>query len=127
MNHDLMLLYTEPADVWAEALPVGNGRLGAMVCGGFPVERIHLNEDTFWSGPGDIAVPAVPEGLLESVRDHIRAGRRRRGAFDAGRGTAAGVRRGRRGERRDRGCGYEGHRGSVGPGARGARCAVRRR
>lgn len=67
LSHALTLLYTEPAEVWAEGLPVGNGRLGAMVRGGVPVERIHLNEDTFWSGPGDIAVPAVPESLLESA------------------------------------------------------------
>jgi len=75
MNRALTLSYTEPAAVWAEALPVGNGRLGAMVRGGLPVETIHLNEYTFWSGPGDTAVPRSPDGLLESVRDHVRAGR----------------------------------------------------
>ena len=42
--------YDKPASVWNEALPVGNGRLGAMVYGGPGNERIQLNEETFWSG-----------------------------------------------------------------------------
>lgn len=69
------LAYLAPAGSWPEALPVGNGRLGAMVHGGFPEERISLNEDTFWSGPGETAPPDVPAGLLGEVRDLIRAGR----------------------------------------------------
>jgi alpha-L-fucosidase 2 len=70
----LELVYTEPAAIWAEALPVGNGRLGAMVHGTYPIERINLNEDTFWSGPGDTAVPEVPEGLIDTAREQVRAG-----------------------------------------------------
>jgi len=69
------LVYTDPSTTWAEALPVGNGRLGAMVHGTAPVDRIGLNEDTFWSGPGDTAVPRVPDGLIERVRAEIRSGR----------------------------------------------------
>ncbi|MEU4893218.1 glycoside hydrolase family 95 protein [Streptomyces sp. NPDC044780] len=69
------LWFTAPASAWEEALPVGNGRLGAMVHGGVPAERISLNEDTFWSGPGDTAPPEVPAGLLEEVRKLVRAGR----------------------------------------------------
>src|ERR1700728_3950721 len=49
-GHDLKLWYTQPAAQWTEALPLGNGRLGAMVFGGVEVERIQLNEDTLWSG-----------------------------------------------------------------------------
>jgi len=45
-----LLWYTKPALEWEEALPVGNGRLGAMVFGGVEKERIQLNEDTYWSG-----------------------------------------------------------------------------
>jgi alpha-L-fucosidase 2 len=45
-----VLFYRQPAMEWVEALPVGNGRLGAMVFGGVPEERIQLNEHTFWSG-----------------------------------------------------------------------------
>jgi alpha-L-fucosidase 2 len=48
---ELMLWYDKPADKWTEALPVGNGRLGAMVFGGTTNERIQLNEDTVWAGP----------------------------------------------------------------------------
>ena len=45
-----LLWYQEPAKQWEDALPVGNGRLGAMVYGGVGEERIQLNEDTYWSG-----------------------------------------------------------------------------
>jgi alpha-L-fucosidase 2 len=59
-----VLFYRQPAMEWVEALPVGNGRLGAMVFGGVPQERIQLNEDTFWSGgPYD----AVNEEALRSL------------------------------------------------------------
>jgi len=47
---DVLLFFTEPAPEWAAALPVGNGRIGAMVFGGVNQERIALNEDTLWSG-----------------------------------------------------------------------------
>ena len=50
-NRDaLSLWYTQPAGRWTEALPVGNGRLAAMVFGDLRRERIQLNEDTVWSG-----------------------------------------------------------------------------
>ncbi|NDV82525.1 glycoside hydrolase N-terminal domain-containing protein [Bacteroides sp. 51] len=45
-----LLWYTAPAKVWEEALPLGNGRLGAMVFGGVADERIQLNENTVWDG-----------------------------------------------------------------------------
>jgi alpha-L-fucosidase 2 len=47
---DLRLWYREPASRWIEALPIGNGRLGAMVFGGKDREHLQLNEDTLWSG-----------------------------------------------------------------------------
>ncbi len=71
---DLTLHYTRPAAEWVEALPVGNGRLGAMVFGGIHQERIQLNEDTLWAGgPYD---PSNPEalGALPEVRRLIAAG-----------------------------------------------------
>ncbi|WP_405175055.1 glycoside hydrolase family 95 protein [Paenibacillus sp. FSL H8-0261] len=50
------LWYKQPAAVWEEALPVGNGRLGGMIFGGTEEELIQLNEDTLWSGfPRDTA------------------------------------------------------------------------
>ena len=44
------LCYDEPPQVWTEALPLGNGRLGAMVFGNPGVEHIQLNEETIWAG-----------------------------------------------------------------------------
>ena len=45
-----VLKYNQPASHWYEALPVGNGRLGAMVFGDFNNERIQLNEESLWAG-----------------------------------------------------------------------------
>jgi len=50
MNPTTCLWYTHPAGKWEDALPVGTGRLGAMVFGKTDEERIALNEETFWSG-----------------------------------------------------------------------------
>ncbi|MBT3754480.1 MAG: glycoside hydrolase family 95 protein [Flavobacteriaceae bacterium] len=49
-NPSTLMWYSKPAEEWEKALPVGNGRLGAMVFGGIKEERIQLNEDTYWSG-----------------------------------------------------------------------------
>jgi alpha-L-fucosidase 2 len=49
-NKSLQLWYTQPAQKWTDALPVGNGRLGAMVFSGTGDERIQFNEDTLWKG-----------------------------------------------------------------------------
>ena len=48
--NDLTLWYPQPAQSWVEALPIGNGRLGAMVFGGVTEDRLQLNEDSLWSG-----------------------------------------------------------------------------
>ena len=45
-----ILFYKKKAKAWEEALPVGNGRIGAMVFGNLKTERIALNEDSLWSG-----------------------------------------------------------------------------
>lgn len=47
---ELVLRYRQPAREWVEALPVGNGHMGAMVYGGIDREEIQLNEGTFWGG-----------------------------------------------------------------------------
>ena len=44
------LWYRKPASNWNEALPLGNGRMGAMVFGGALIERISMNEDSLWYG-----------------------------------------------------------------------------
>jgi len=61
-----VLWYTHPADKWDNALPVGNGRLGAMVFGKFDEERIHFNEETYWSGgPYSTVVAGAYKALPE--------------------------------------------------------------
>ena len=49
-NPSSIVWYDEPAKTWEEAIPTGNGRLGAMVFGKYNEERIQLNEETYWSG-----------------------------------------------------------------------------
>ena len=49
-SSSLVVWFDEPSKRWTDALPVGNGRLGAMVFGGVVSERLSLNEDTLWSG-----------------------------------------------------------------------------
>ncbi|MHC4741714.1 MAG: glycosyl hydrolase family 95 catalytic domain-containing protein [Planctomycetota bacterium] len=61
----MRLWYDEPASKWTDALPLGNGRLGAMVFGTVPKERLQLNEESLWAGePTD----AYPEGFSENIR-----------------------------------------------------------
>ena len=60
----LSLWYRQPARAWTEALPIGNGRLGAMVFGHVTSERIQLNEDTLWGGgPYDPVNPQAKDAL----------------------------------------------------------------
>ena len=69
------LWYDRPAQVWTEALPLGNGRLGAMVFGNPAVEQLQLNEETLWAGrPNN---NANPEGLkyIPKVRELVFAGK----------------------------------------------------
>jgi len=71
---DLVLKYAQPATHWTEALPVGNGRLGAMVYGGVAEEQLQLNEATLWSGaPRDWNNPGAKD-VLPLVRAAIVAG-----------------------------------------------------
>jgi alpha-L-fucosidase 2 len=64
-----VLWYDQPAAKWNEALPVGNGRLGAMVFGPADCEQIQLNEQTIWTGgPYDPTRPGGPEALPEIRR-----------------------------------------------------------
>lgn len=73
----LTLWYNHPAPNWNEALPLGNGSLGAMVFGGLPTERIQLNHDTLWSGPplyGEGNDPLAPSRLA-GIREAAFAGK----------------------------------------------------
>ncbi len=70
---EAVLWYEAPAEQWVEALPVGNGRLGAMVFGGVESERLQLNEDTLWSGyPRDWNNPGAKDVLAGRARGHLR-------------------------------------------------------
>ena len=69
------LWYDAPATQWVEALPVGNGRLGAMVFGGTVRERIQFNESTVWTGgPHDYARVGAYR-YLSRLRGLLYAGR----------------------------------------------------
>lgn len=74
-NGALLLWYKKPAVTWNEALPIGNGRLGAMIFGGVLRELLRLNEDSVWyGGPSDRNNPDALTYLPE-VRRLIREGR----------------------------------------------------
>ncbi len=69
----LVMWYDRPGTDYFTALPIGNGRVGAMINGGVSVERIWLNEDSLWSsGPGELkeiddeTVTRVAEGIAEA-------------------------------------------------------------
>ena len=61
-NRALQLHYDRPAGYFEEALPLGNGRLGAMVYGGVAQERISLNDITLWTGEGETVEKDYPTG-----------------------------------------------------------------
>ncbi|WP_052850173.1 glycosyl hydrolase family 95 catalytic domain-containing protein [Streptomyces avicenniae] len=70
-DEPLRLWYQNPASEWLQALPLGNGRLGAMVFGGVQTEQLQLNEDTIWGGgPYD---PANSDGAgnLAEIRRRV--------------------------------------------------------
>lgn len=70
-----LLHYDEPARQWVEALPVGNGRMGAMVFGGTGEERLQLNEQNVWTGgPHNYAHPKAYQSLPE-IRRLLFAGK----------------------------------------------------
>jgi len=71
----LSLWYQKPASQWTEALPIGNGRLGAMVFGGVNRERLQLNEDTLWAGGPYDPVNPDAKAALPGVRQLIFAGK----------------------------------------------------
>ncbi|QDU88535.1 hypothetical protein Pla175_19130 [Pirellulimonas nuda] len=68
------LWYAQPASRWTEALPLGNGRLGAMVYGGVRQERLQMNEDTLWSGGPHCYDNPDAYGRLATVRQQLERG-----------------------------------------------------
>src|SRR3954451_25321959 len=72
---DLKLWYTQPAAKWEEALPIGSGRLGAMVFGGTADERIQFNEDTLWRGKPHDYVREGAGSHLGEIRRRVFEGK----------------------------------------------------
>jgi alpha-L-fucosidase 2 len=76
-DRQLKLWYDKPAEKWTEALPVGNGRIGAMIFGGVENERIQFNEETLWTGePRSYSRPGAYK-YLDSIRQLLFAGRQK--------------------------------------------------
>lgn len=76
-ENDLTLWYRKPAAVWEEALPIGNGRLGAMIFGAPAVDHIQFNEETLWAGePHDYAHQGAYKYLGE-IRELLWQGKQK--------------------------------------------------
>ncbi len=71
----LKLWYAAPASAWEEALPIGNGRLGAMVFGTVDTEHLQLNEETVWAGGPGNNLPKGFKKVLPKVRKLIFEGK----------------------------------------------------
>ncbi|MBI2431845.1 MAG: glycoside hydrolase N-terminal domain-containing protein [Candidatus Hydrogenedentes bacterium] len=69
------LWYQQPATCWMDALPVGNGRLGAMVFGGVDAEHLALNESTVWSGEAETPKDLGTREHLAEIRTALFEGR----------------------------------------------------
>lgn len=78
---NIKLWYNKPANVWNEALPIGNGRLAAMVFGSPASEKIQLNEGTFWSGgpsrndnPNALgALPVIRQAVFNGMYSNVES------------------------------------------------------
>ena len=75
-KNDLKLWYDAPARQWTDALPLGNGRLGAMIFGTPAQERIQINEETIWGGGPHNNVNYAAKDGLEQIRQALWEGRR---------------------------------------------------
>ena len=72
---ELSLDYEAPAATWNEALPLGNGRLGAMVFGGPGAELLQLNEDTLWDGKPSYMLQPKLKALVPEIQKLVFAGK----------------------------------------------------
>ena len=77
LAQDLKLWYKQPAIKWTEALPIGNGRIGAMIFGGVEQDRIQYNEETLWTGePRDYNRKGAYK-YLDSIRRLLFSGKQK--------------------------------------------------
>ena len=74
-ENEFKLSYDKPAAKWAEALPIGNGRIGAMVFGGTEDERLQINESTLWGGSPRNYTRNDASQHLDEIRQLIFAGK----------------------------------------------------
>ena len=72
---DMELWYRSEAKDWVEALPVGNGRLGAMAFGGVECDRLLLNEDTIWAGAPIEGEEEITPDMIAKCRKLLFEGR----------------------------------------------------
>ncbi len=74
-HNSMRLWYAQAAHQWEEALPIGNGRLGAMVYGGIETDCLQFNEETLWAGePGNNILPEIKEHLPQ-IQQYIFEGK----------------------------------------------------
>ena len=71
---DLITWYTKPAHIFEEAIPLGNGKTGAMVFGGTSKEHVELNDNTLWSGYPEAGNNTNGPRILPKVRDQVFKG-----------------------------------------------------
>ena len=70
-GNGLKLWYNKPAVAWEEALPLGNGKTGAMVFGGLVTERLQLNDNTLWSAYPESGNNPNGPAVLPQVRQAV--------------------------------------------------------
>ena len=76
-TQELKLWYNKPASKWTEALPIGNGRIGAMIFGGIEQDRIQFNEETLWTGePRNYNRPGASK-YLDTIRQLLFEGKQK--------------------------------------------------
>ncbi|MBP6824871.1 MAG: glycoside hydrolase family 95 protein, partial [Acidobacteria bacterium] len=88
-----LLWYRQPAKNWNEALPIGNGRLGAMIFGGVGEERIQINEDSIWAGKKMDRINPEAARAIPEVRRLLMAGKIREAEILADKAIIATPRR----------------------------------
>ena len=76
-SQDTKLWYSQPAVQWTDALPIGNGRLGAMVYGGEHIDRIQFNESTLWTGRPREYQHNGAVRYLQSIRQLLAEGKQK--------------------------------------------------
>jgi len=74
-NEERVIWFNKPAEEWKVGLPVGNGRLGAMVLGTYPKERIQLNEDSIWAKEPMLRHPDTTKDRIAEAQKLVDAGK----------------------------------------------------